>query len=241
MIQACRPGMFEYELEAIWRYSCHKQGLPEVAYPAIVAAGANACVLHYTANQAKIQSGDCLLVDAGAEYQGYAADITRCFPANGRFSPEQLAIYELVLETQQAVIEAIKPGLPWDELQNIAAKTMTQGLIKLGILKGSLSSLLKKKAYQRYYMHNIGHWLGLDVHDVGTYREGKNWRALKPGMVFTVEPGCYINANDQSVEAKWRGIGIRIEDDLLLTSKGPSILTKDLPRDAKAIEQMMLG
>ncbi len=238
VMETTKPGMWEYELEATLLYEFTRRGCRSVAYNSIVGAGANACVLHYVDNNTQIKDGDLILVDAGGEYDYYAADITRCFPANGQFSPEQRAIYEVVLAAQLAVIAAIKPGVKWDQLQPIAIRKITEGLIELGILKGQVDDLIESRAYFGFYMHNIGHWLGMDVHDVGQYKIGTEWRSLQPGMVFTVEPGIYIQPQDKVAE-KWWNIGVRIEDDVVVTATGCEILTKDVPKRIDEIEALM--
>jgi len=239
-IQACRPGLREYELEAEIQYVFTKNGSRAPAYNHIVGAGANSCVLHYNDNNAIIQDGDLVLIDAGAEYENYAADVTRTFPANGRFTPAQRAIYEAVLKTQQTVIQAIKPGIPWQQLQEISERVMTEELLNLKLLQGDLKELIAKSACQRFYMHRIGHWLGMDVHDVGGYRgENSQWRLLEPGMTLTVEPGIYIPANSSDVDASWWNIGVRIEDDVLVTDNGCEVLSEKAPKTVEAIEALM--
>lgn len=237
-MQLCQPGLTEYQLEASLVHSFMIQGARSVAYPSIVGGGRNACTLHYIDNRDLLREGDLVLIDAGAEWQGYAGDITRTFPVSGRFSAAQTLLYELVLATQLSVIELVKPGLPWGELQTVAIKRLTQGLLDLGILKGGLDEMIETKAYRKYYMHNIGHWLGLDVHDVGAYKVENQWRALQPGMVFTVEPGLYI-PEEADVPEQWQGIGIRIEDDILVTDSGCEILTQALPKNIADIEALM--
>ena len=239
VMRACRAGMHEYELQALIEYEFARQGCCSVAYPSIVAGGANACILHYTANTDELKNGDLLLIDAGGEYQNYAADITRTFPVSGKFGAEQRAIYELVLHVQEKVIESIKPGVTRDVMQTISEKETTQGLIELGILKGNLADLLEAKAFLPFYMHRIGHWLGLDVHDVGAYKLKNKWRPLEPGMVLTIEPGIYIKADEESVEPRWRGIGVRIEDDILVTQDSYEILSVAAPKSVSDIEKIM--
>jgi Xaa-Pro aminopeptidase len=190
-------------------------------------------------NDAEIKSGDLVLMDAGAEIANYAADITRTFPANGKFSGEQRAIYELVLNSQLEAIKTIKPGSPWPDAQNKVVQCLTQGLIDLGILKGELSGLIEREAYLPYYMHRSGHWLGLDVHDVGTYKQGEQWRPLKAGMVLTVEPGLYLSENIPGLDKRWHHIGVRIEDDVLVTSSGCDILSQAIPKTIDEIETVM--
>lgn len=239
MMRACKQARYEYHLDALWRYHVMHQGCDQVAYPSIVAGGKNACILHYTANSAPLVSGELVLVDAGAEYHHYAADITRTFPVNGRFSGEQRALYELVLLAQQTAIASIKPLVPWSQLQETIVKILTSGLRDLGILKGDLSNLIENKAYKPFYMHQSGHWLGLDVHDKGSYKLNQTPRPLAPHMVLTVEPGLYIPAHCPQVEARWRGIGIRIEDDILVTAKGHQNLSHALPVSIADIEALI--
>lgn len=240
-MQTCRPGMFEYQLEAELLHEFYRNGSRFPAYSSIVASGDNACILHYDTNNAAIKEGDLVLIDAGCEYGHYASDITRTFPASGRFSPEQRAIYEIVLEANLASIDAVRPGVSWDEPHNVSVKVITAGLIRLGLVKGPLSQAIKKEAYRDFFMHRVGHWLGIDVHDVGDYRIDGNWRLLEPGMVTTIEPGIYIAPDNRKVPRKWRGIGVRIEDDVLVTKKGPRVLTGDAPKDVAAIETLMGG
>ncbi len=238
-MKACKPGCYEYQLEAELLYQFQKQGARFAAYNSIVGSGRNTCILHYVKNDAQIQNGDLVLIDAGAEYQNYAADITRTFPANGKFTGEQRAIYELVLASQLAAIEAIKPGLVWTEPQNIIVKCLTQGLVDLGILKGNVDSLIEQNAYVPYYMHRSGHWLGLDVHDAGRYKTNDAWRPLQAGMVLTVEPGLYLSADIPGLPARWHNIGVRIEDDVLVTEKGYRVLSHAIPKTVADIEALM--
>lgn len=240
-MQRCQPGMFEYELEAEILHTFYRHGARNVAYNSIVGAGKNTCVLHYISNNQKIHASDLVLIDAGCEYENYASDITRTFPANGKFSGEQQAIYDLVLTSQQAAIKSIKPGASWTMAQNIIAKILTQGLLDLGILKGRLDDLLEKQAYFAFYMHRSGHWLGLDVHDVGRYRINDKWRSLQPGMALTVEPGLYISADTKGVPKRWHNIGVRIEDDVLVTQKGHDVLSRAIPKTVADIEAVMAG
>lgn len=237
-MQACRPGQYEYQLEAELLYEFYRQGSCATAYPNIVASGANSCILHYTDNRAQLRSGDLVLIDAGCEYQCYASDITRTFPVNGRFSSEQKAIYNIVLSAQQEVIALIKPGLVWDKLQTTCVYMLTQGLVDLGLLKGSVSDLIEKKLYKKFYMHSCSHWLGLDVHDVGSYKLNEKWRSLEPEMVFTVEPGIYISPS-ADIEEKWWNIGVRIEDDVRVTKNAYEILSQIAPKEIADIECLM--
>jgi Xaa-Pro aminopeptidase len=238
-MRACRPGLHEYEIEAELLHEFNRHGLRAPAYPCIVAGGANACVLHYTENRDPLRDGDLLLIDAGAECEHYAADITRTFPVNGRFSEPQRLIYELVLDAQSAAIDAVRPGKSWIEPHEAALKVLTKGLVRLGLLEGKTSRLIKDEAYKKFYMHRTGHWLGMDVHDVGLYKLDGEWRKLEPGMVLTVEPGLYIAPDRADVDPKWRGIGVRIEDDVLVTQDGPEILTAGLPKTVADIEAFM--
>jgi len=232
-LQHCKPNQHEYELQAIFMGESLKQGSFAMAYPPIVGSGKNSCTLHYFENNQKITGENIVLIDAGCEFENYASDITRCYPANGKFNSQQKAVYEIVYEAQRAAIKNIKPGILWPDSQNIIIKIITQGLIDLKLLHGNLDSLIEQKAYSQYYMHNFGHWLGLDTHDVGGYKEDEKsnaWRKLQPGMVLTVEPGLYIPA--------WN-IGIRIEDNILVTESGHENLTEKLPREYQAIEDLM--
>lgn len=238
-MRACKPGRYEYELEAAFLYECHRQGARSTAYTSIVGAGKNTCVLHYVANNELVKDGDLVLIDAGAEYHNYAADITRTFPANGKFTSEQRAIYELVLEAQLKGIEAVKPGADYLKPQEAIVKVITQGLIDLKILQGNLDRLIEDKAYFPFYMHKSGHWLGIDVHDAGRYKVGDNWRTFAPGMMLTVEPGIYISADIPGVDKRWHNIGVRIEDDILVTSKGREVLSQKIPKQVQEIEALM--
>jgi len=235
----CKPGLTEYQIEAELTKVMHFHGCRRTAYPSIVAGGANACILHYIDNDAVLQDGDLLLIDGGGEFDMYAADITRTFPVNGRFGKYQKLIYELVLAAQQAAIEAVKPGNRWNDPHDRAVEVLTEGMLELGILKGKLKTLLEDQAYKPYYMHRTGHWLGMDVHDVGDYKNGETWRKLEPGMVLTVEPGLYLPAGSKGLAKKWWNIGIRIEDDVLVTKNGYEILSKDAPKSVEAIEHFM--
>lgn len=239
-MQVCRPGLYEYSVEAEYNHEFSRNGA-EHAYPPIVGSGQNGCILHYTENSDQLKDGDLLLIDAGCEIEGYASDITRTFPVNGRFSPAQRDLYEIVLQAQQAAIQKVMPGNHWNDPHNAAVRVITKGLLELKILKGSLPKLLKEEAYRRFYMHRTGHWLGLDVHDVGDYKVGDQWRLLEPGMVLTVEPGVYIPAGTKGVLKKWWDIGIRIEDDVLVTTKGHEVLTSGLPSSIEEIESLMAG
>ncbi len=238
-MHACKPGMYEYQLEAEYLYEFTHSGCRAPAYNSIIAGGANACILHYVENNQKLQDGDLILIDAGCEYEYYASDITRTFPVNGKFSQEQKAIYEIVLEAQLQAIETIKPGAHWDDPHNKTVEVITFGLVELGLLQGNVKSLIEEGAYRDFYMHRAGHWLGMDVHDVGDYKIEGNWRQLEAGMVMTVEPGIYIAPNNKNVDQKWRGIGIRIEDDVAVSRQGCEILTDGLAKTVDEIENFM--
>ena len=233
--------MMEYEVEAELLYEFKKGGAGFPAYPPIVGGGANACVLHYTDNSAELKDGDMVLIDAGAEIDGYAADITRSFPVSGKFKGEQKAVYEIVLAAQLAAIEQLRPGRHWNEPHENAVRVLTQGLKDLGILKGDVAGHIENGDYRRFYMHRTGHWLGMDVHDVGDYKLGDAWRELEPGMVLTVEPGLYIAAGGKDVDARWWNIGIRIEDDVLVTREGSEVLSREAPKAIDEIEALMKG
>jgi Xaa-Pro aminopeptidase len=238
-MQLCKAGRFEYQIEADIVHHFMSEGLRAVAYPSIVASGKNACTLHYTDNHDKLKNGDLLLIDAGAECDHYAADITRTFPISGKFTEPQAQLYQLVLDAQFAAIEQIKPNNPWNAAHDASVEVITKGLVKLGLLKGSIKKLIKDEKYKQFYMHRIGHWLGMDVHDVGDYKINQEWRNLKAGMVLTIEPGLYIPENCKAVDKKWRGIGIRIEDDVLVTKEGHEILTAGVPKTIVDIETLM--
>ncbi len=236
----CEPGLNEADIHAsllhtFTRHQCEPSYLP------IVGGGANACVLHYISNNAELNDGDLLLIDAGAEYDGYASDITRTFPVNGKFSSEQKALYEVVLKAQEAAIARARSGEQWQDVHDAAIQVATEGMIDLGILKGRLEDQLESKGYKRFYVHNTGHWLGLDVHDVGEYTIDGHSRELEPGMVMTIEPGIYIGPGEDSVDECWRGIGIRIEDNIAITPGDPRILTRGLARTADEVEAQMAG
>jgi Xaa-Pro aminopeptidase len=244
VMRACRPGLWEYELEAEFVHTCALRGGRFQAYPPIVGSGANACVLHYVDNRHQLRDGDLVLIDAGCEYAGYASDITRTFPVNGRFSPPQRALYELVLAAQRAAIAKAVPGNRWDAPHKTAVRVLTKGLVELGILPGTakdVPSLIKEEKYEPFYMHRTGHWLGMDVHDVGDYKQGGKWRRLEPGMVLTVEPGLYIPGDREEVPECYRNIGIRIEDDVAITKDGHEILSADAPKTVEEIEAWMAG
>ncbi|MCB1650053.1 MAG: Xaa-Pro aminopeptidase [Pseudomonadales bacterium] len=235
----CRPGLYEYHLEAELLHEFVRSGSRAPAYNNIVAAGENACILHYVENNAQIADGELILIDAGCEFDYYAADITRTFPANGKFSKEQKALYEICLQAQLEAIAAVKPGAPWDAPHNATVRVITAGLVKLGLLKGEVKALIKSEAYKDFYMHRAGHWLGIDVHDVGDYKIDDKWRLMEPGMVTTIEPGIYVSPDNKKVARKWRGIGIRIEDDVLVTRTGHRILSQGAPKTVEEIETFM--
>ncbi|MBF8269023.1 MAG: Xaa-Pro aminopeptidase [Gammaproteobacteria bacterium] len=237
-MQVCRPGLKEYQIEAELLHEFMRLGARSPAYPPIVGGGENSCILHYTENREELMDGDVLLIDAGAEYDGYASDITRTFPVNGEFTREQRAVYDIVLTAQLAAIKQVKPGNHWNDPHDAAIDTLTEGLLELGILKGRKQQLIKDHTYSRYYMHRTGHWLGMDVHDVGEYKVEGEWRLLEPGMVMTVEPGLYFPAA-RDLARKWWNIGVRIEDDVLVTRDGHDVLSMDLPKDADAIQTIM--
>lgn len=235
----CRPGMYEYQLEAEMRYEFYNHGSKAPAYNFIIGSGENSCILHYNENDAQLKDGEVVLIDAGCEYENYASDITRTFPVNGRFTPEQRAVYEAVLQAQLAVIAAIKPGMRWNETHELGVRKITEGLVQIGLLQGNVDELIASKAYDKFYMHLTGHFIGIDVHDVGTYKEDGEWRVLKPGMAFTVEPGIYIAPNTPGVDKKWWNIGVRIEDDVVVTETGCEILTPGLPKTVAEIEALV--
>ena len=232
------PGRMEYEVMAEILHEFHSRKA-DISYYPIVGSGPNACVLHYHANDRQMKDGDLLLIDAGCEYDFYASDITRTFPVNGRFSAAQRAVYEVVLAAQHAAIEKTRPGNHWNEPHEAAVRVITQGLVKLGLLKGKVAKLIKDEAYKKFFMHRTGHWLGMDVHDVGEYKVGEEWRLLEPGMVMTVEPGIYIPPGTRGVARQWQGIGVRIEDDVAVTKGDPEVLTDGVPTDPDEIERLV--
>lgn len=241
MMEHCAIGMSEMQLAAEGMYVYGQNNCFELAYQSIVATGSNACILHYRAGTRELTNGELVLIDMGEEYEWYASDVTRTFPVNGKFSPEQKQIYELVLSVQLAVIDMIRPGIPFDSLQEYAVRLITEGLIKLGLLKGNCDDLIASKAYFDFYMHRVSHWIGLDAHDVAVYKINGQWRPLETGMALTVEPGIYISPNNKNVEARWRGIGVRIEDDVIVTSNGCENLTAAAPKTVAEIEALMRG
>lgn len=239
-MRACQPGMHEYELQAELEFRFAQQGA-QPAYQSIVGSGPNACVLHHVSNRRLMEEGELVLVDAGCELDGYASDVTRTYPVGGRFSEPQRELYEIVLAAQAAAIEALVPGEHWNSSHEAAVQVITEGLRRLGLLEGTPRRLVRDGAYKRYYPHRTGHWLGLDVHDVGDYRFEEAWRQLEPGMVTTVEPGIYVPPSDRDAPAAYRGIGIRIEDDVAVSKDGPDVLSRALQKDADAVEALLVG
>jgi Xaa-Pro aminopeptidase len=238
-MKTVRAGMQEYEVEALIEQIFRRRGAAAPAYTSIVGAGANATVLHYINNDGELRDGELLLIDAGAEYKGYASDITRTFPINGRYSKPQREIYELVLKAQMACVEMVRPGTTHDQLKQHSIEVLTEGMVELGLLQGEPEELIKEKKYEKFYMHGLGHMLGIDVHDVGRYYYGKDSRALEPGVVMTVEPGLYISPDTKDVPEQYLGIGVRIEDDVLCTNNGPRVLTNKVPKQVEEIEALM--
>ncbi len=237
-MKTCAPGHYEFQIAAEFDYEFRKNNAQH-AYSAIVGGGANSCILHYTENSDELRDGDLLLIDAGCEVEGYASDITRTFPVNGKYSNAQREIYEIVLAAQKAAIKKVKPGNHWNDPHNAAVKVITKGLMEIKLLKGNLAKLVKENAFRKFYMHRTGHWLGLDVHDVGDYKVGEQWRLLEPGMVLTIEPGIYIPARSKGVHRKWWDIGVRIEDDVLVTKTGCEVLSEGVPKKVADIEALM--
>ena len=238
-MKAVKPGMQEYQVEALIEQIFRRRGAAGPAYTSIVGAGPNATVLHYINNDGELRDGDLLLVDAGAEYKGYASDITRTFPINGRYTKPQREIYDLVLRAQMACVEMVRPGVTHDQLKQHSIAVLTEGMVELGLLQGKPEELIKEKKHEKFYMHGLGHMLGIDVHDVGRYYFGQESRALEPGVVMTVEPGLYIAPDTKDVPEKYLGIGVRIEDDVLCTNNGPRVLTHKVPKQAEEIEALM--
>lgn len=238
-MKASKPGVMEYQLEAEILHEFQMSGARFPAYNSIVGGGKNGCILHYIENSAPLKNGDLVLIDAGCELDYYAADITRTFPVNGKFSPEQKALYEICLQAQLEAIAECKPGKHWNDPHEATVRVITEGLVKVGLLEGDVSELIKSEAYKEFYMHRAGHWLGMDVHDVGDYKVGGEWRVLEPGMVMTVEPGIYVAPDNERVAKKWRGIGIRIEDDVVITKDGNEVLTCAVPKTVAEIEALM--
>lgn len=237
-MQTVKPDMMEYALEAELNYIFGQNGCVP-AYNSIVGGGANGCILHYVENDQVLKDGDLVLIDAACEYQLYASDITRTFPVNGKFSPEQKALYEVVLKAQLAAIDAVQVGNSYKEPHHVAVRILVQGLLDLGLMQGDLDQIIKSERFNQFYMHGTGHWLGMDVHDVGSYKAEGDWRAYEAGMVVTIEPGLYIAPDDETVDVKWRGIGIRIEDDVVATAEGPLVLTKNVVKSVTDIEALM--
>lgn len=238
-MQACKPGMFEYQLQAEIEHEFAMAGASFPAYSTIVGGGANGCILHYIENSAPLKEGDLVLIDAGCELEFYASDITRTFPVSGKFSAEQKAIYEIVLRAQLAAIDAAVAGNHWNAPHDATVKIIVEGLLELGLLKGDAEEIIEKQGYSDFYMHRAGHWLGMDVHDVGDYKVDQQWRLLEAGMVMTIEPGIYVAPDNLDVDEKWRGIGIRIEDNVAITAKGTEVLTADVPKTIEDIERLM--
>ena len=237
-MQTVKPDMMEYALEAELNYIFGQNGCVP-AYNSIVGGGANGCILHYVENDQVLKDGDLVLIDAACEYQLYASDITRTFPVNGKFSPEQKALYEVVLKAQLAAIDAVQVGNSYKEPHHVAVRILVQGLLDLGLMQGDLDQIIKSERFNQFYMHGTGHWLGMDVHDVGSYKAEGDWRNYEAGMVVTIEPGLYIAPDDETVDVKWRGIGIRIEDDVVATAEGPLVLTKNVVKSVTDIEALM--
>ncbi len=238
-MQASKAGVMEYQLEAEILHEFQMSGARFPAYNTIVGGGKNGCILHYIENSAPLKNGDLVLIDAGCELDYYAADITRTFPVNGKFSPEQKALYDICLDAQLAAIDMCKAGNHWNDPHEATVRVITAGLVTIGLLEGEVSDLIKSEAYKEFYMHRAGHWLGMDVHDVGDYKVGGEWRVLEPGMVMTVEPGIYVAPDNERVAKKWRGIGIRIEDDVVITKDGNEVLTSGVPKTVADIEALM--
>jgi len=239
-METCRPGMKEYQIAAELEYTFRRSGCDSWAYPPIVAGGRNACTLHYITNRDELRDGDLLLIDAGGELDYYAADITRTFPVNGRYSGEQRAVYEVVLAAQLAAIEVTRSGNHWNQPHEAAVRVLVEGLVELGLLDGSVDDNIEQGSYRRFFMHRTGHWLGMDVHDVGDYKVESEWRTLEPGMVTTIEPGLYI-PGDGDIDLRFRNIGIRIEDDVLVQRKGNMVLSEHAPKSIDEIESLMAG
>lgn len=240
-MKASRPGVFEYQLQAEIEHEFAMSGSVGPAYSSIVGGGKNGCVLHYVENKDPLRDGDLVLIDAGCEYQNYAADITRTFPVNGKFSVEQAAIYDVVLKAQADAIAMIGPGIEYNKTNEATIRTITQGLVDLGLLQGDIDELIANEAHREFYMHGAGHWLGMDVHDVGDYKIEGQWRVYEPGMVVTIEPGIYIAPGSPNIDEKWHGIAVRIEDDIVVTKDGNENLTSAVPKERNEIEALMAG
>lgn len=239
LMSVVKPGMREFQVEAEFRHELTLSGARSPAYPSIVGGGENACILHYVENDDTLKSGDLVLVDAGGEYEYYASDVTRTFPVNGKFTRNQKLVYEIVLKAQLAAIDMVRPGNHWNQPHEAAVREITAGLVELGFLEGDVDTLIEEEAYKKFYMHRTGHWIGLDVHDVGEYRIDDEWRVFEPGMITTVEPGIYISEELDDIPPGFRGIGIRIEDDVLVTEDGPEIITASIPKTIEEIEALM--
>lgn len=240
-LRAIRPGMHEYEIEAVLRYVFRKNGSPRHGYSPIVAAGANATVLHYINNNQRIKDGDLLLIDAGAEFGYFTGDVTRTFPANGNFTEAQAEVYQIVLDAQIESINAVRPGATFIEPHNRAVRVLVEGMLKLGLLEGEADKIIEEGTYKKFYMHRTSHWLGMDVHDAGPYKVADEWRRLEPGMVLTIEPGLYIAEDLEDVPPRYAGIGVRIEDDVLVTGDGNEVLSARVPKTIEEIEGLMIG
>ncbi|HIN86799.1 MAG TPA: Xaa-Pro dipeptidase [Myxococcales bacterium] len=239
-MRACRPGLTEAHLQAILEIVFRTNGSKRDAYPSIVATGNNATVLHYRANCDPIKDGDLILIDAGCEYGYLASDITRCFPANGRFSNAQKNVYQLVLNAQLAAIEKCRPGNKFQDVHDTALNVLTQGLIDLNLIAGPFEDAIKEERYKTFFWHRTSHWLGMDVHDVGVYQNNGDWQIFEPGMVLTVEPGLYFSKDNENAPDEYKGIGVRIEDDILITSEGYRVLSADVPKTITEIESLMM-
>ena len=237
-LRSARPGRMEYEVMADILHEFHRRRA-DISYYPIVGSGPNSCVLHYRDNNRQMQEGELLLIDAGCEFDYYASDVTRTLPVGGRYGRRQRAVYEVVLEAQRAAIAKVQAGAHWNEPHEAAVRAITKGLVRIGLLKGRVPKLIKDGAYRQFFMHRVGHWLGMDVHDVGEYKVGEQWRLLEPGMVTTIEPGIYIAPGTKGVRREWWGIGIRIEDDVVVTSGEPEVLTAAMPTDPDEIERLM--
>lgn len=238
-MKALRPNLYEYEIEAVLRYVFRKNGSPRHGYAPIVGAGANATVLHYVTNNSPIKDGDLLLIDAGAEYGYFTGDVTRTTPASKRFTKEQAEIYQLVLDAQLASIQKVKPGATFQDPHDETVRVLVEGLLRLGLLEGNAEEVIKEETYKKFYMHRTSHWLGMDVHDVAPYKVADEWRKLEPGMVLTIEPGLYIAEDLEDIDARYRGIGVRIEDDVLVTKEGNEVLSARVPKTIDEIEALM--
>jgi Xaa-Pro aminopeptidase len=238
-MKALRPDLYEYEIEAVLRYVFRRNGSPRHGYAPIVGAGANATVLHYVTNNSLIKDGDLLLIDAGAEFGYFTGDVTRTTPASGRFTKEQAEIYQLVLDAQLASLNAVKPGATFQDPHDETVRVLVEGLLRLGLLEGNAEEIIKEETYKKFYMHRTSHWLGMDVHDVAPYKVADEWRKLEPGMVLTIEPGLYIAEDLEDVDARYRGIGVRIEDDVLVTKEGCEVLSAGVPKAIEEIEALM--